>query len=132
MLPLVRSIVSEITETKEHLGRLTTEQEALDANRRKLEWAARQRRYMVHEEVNRMEQRLDNAIRELKGLGVTLVDAGIGLVDFPTRINGRPAAFRWQIGEDNLDRWHYAGEDLIRKIPNNWVFGTPIRTRQEL
>ena len=132
MLPLVRSIVSEIAETKQQLDHLTVEQEALDANRRKLDWVARQRRYTVHEEVNRAEQNLTSALCELKGLGVKLVDPSVGLVDFPTRINGRAAAFCWRIGEENLDHWHYAGEDEVRIIPSNWVFGTPIRSRQEL
>ena len=38
---------------------------------------------------------------ELSGLGVSLVDDEAGEVDFPTKINGRPAAFSWRLGEDS-------------------------------
>ena len=127
MLPLVRSIVSEIVATQGALNRLAPEQDALDRSRRSLDWAGRQRRYAVQEEITRAEKVLSDAVLELDGLGLSLVDAVSGEVDFPTRINGRPAAFAWNFGEDAVGHWHYAGEDQRRPIPADWQGGTPAR-----
>jgi hypothetical protein len=129
MLPLVRSIVTDIVDTRQRLARLTAEQEALDRSRRSLDWADRQRRYAVTDEVTQTERNLAGAVSELDALGLALVDARAGQVDFPTRINGRAAAFSWRLGEDAIDFWRYAGEDLRRPIPADWQQGTPLRSR---
>lgn len=131
MLPLVRSIVTDIVDTHQKLTELSVEQDALDNNRRGLDWANRQRRYAVHEEVAQTEKHLNGAVSELSALGLTLVDAPMGQVDFPTRINGRPAAFTWQLGEDAVGHWRYTGEANRRPIPDDWQPGTPIRYRSE-
>ena len=49
-----------------------------------------------------------------------------GEVDFPTRINGRPAAFSWRLGDGELAHWHYQGEDQRRPIPTDWKQGSPL------
>ena len=132
MIPLVRSIVSDIVGTRRRLGSLSPEQELLDQNRRSLDWSNRQRRYRLQEEVIQAETELKRAETELAALGLSLVDAEGGQVDFPTKINGRPAAFSWQLGEDALGFWHYSGEKQRRPIPSDWVKGAPIRHRREL
>jgi hypothetical protein len=131
MIPLVRSIVSDIVGTVRRLGTLSPEQEVLDQNRRSLDWSNRQRRYQLQEEVTQAESKLKRAESELAALGLALVDAEGGRVDFPTKINGRPAAFSWQLGEDALDFWHYTGEVQRRPIPADWIKGAPIRHRRE-
>jgi hypothetical protein len=131
MLPLVRSIVTDIVDTHHRLAELSVEQEALDDNRRVLDWANRQRRYAVHEEVVQTEKHLSGATSELSALGLTLVDPQAGQVDFPTRINGRLAAFTWRLGEDGVGHWRYAGEDHRRPIPAEWQPGAPLRSRSE-
>ena len=131
MLPLVRSIVTDIVDTHHRLAELTVEQEALDSNRRGLGWTERQRRYTVHEDVARSEKHLTGAVSELSALGLTLVDPRAGQVEFPTRINGRPAAFSWRLGEEMVGHWHYTGEEYRRPIPADWQHGSPLRTRAE-
>jgi hypothetical protein len=131
MLPLVRSIVSDIVVTREKLEKLTPEQEKLEKNRRSLDWSGRDRRYNIKDEITSAEKDLAGAVTELANLGVALVDAGSGQVAFPTRINGRPAAFSWQVGEESLGYWHYVGEDLRRPIPNDWIHITSSNTRRE-
>jgi hypothetical protein len=131
MLPLVRSIVSDIVTSRTALSRLVPEQERLDRQRRDLVWQERQRRYQVSEEIRTAETALTNASAELTALGVGLVDADAGEVDFPTRINGRPAAYTWKFGEDGLAHWHYAGEEQRRPVPTelDQTSTTPIRYR---
>jgi len=120
MLPLVRSIVSDIVTSQLALKKLTPEQERLDRHRRDLVWLERQRRYQVGEEISAAERSLSIAKSELSALGLNLVDDEFGEIDFPTKINGQPAAFCWRYGEDGLAHWHYSGEAQRRPIPADW------------
>jgi len=120
MLPLVKSIVSDIVTSRLALNKLAPEQERLDRHRRDLVWQERQRRYQLGEEITTVERSLTNAVGELKSLGVSLVDDEAGEVDFPTKINGRSAAFTWKLGEDRLGHWHYSDEESRRPIPADW------------
>jgi len=129
MLPLIRSIVSDIVDTQNRLTRLAPERDALDDSRRALDWASRQRRYAVHDELTQAEKSLATAAAELDALGVALIDPNAGQVDIPTRINGRQAVFSWRLGEDGVGHWRYAGEKSRRPIPVDWQPGTPIRFR---
>ncbi len=131
MLPLVRSIVTNIIEMQAELKSLNHEQETLDRNRRELSWDLRSRRYAITEEVARTEKNLSHAVSELNDLGVMLADDAAGSVDFPTRINGRGAAFSWKLGEDTVGYWHYSEEGARRPIPADWQPGTAIRVRNE-
>ena len=117
MLPLVKSIVTEIVSSRLALNKLTPEQERLERHRRDLVWQERQRRYQVGEEISTAERNLSAAAGELTTLGVNLVDDEAGEVDFPTKINGRSAAFNWKLGEDAVSHWHYAGDEQRRPIP---------------
>ena len=129
MLPLVRSIVGDIVETQRALNRLQPESESLERHRRELVWAERERRYRIEEEMKAAEQRLKSAVGELNELGLALLEGGEGRVGFPTRINGRPAVFSWQPGEEDVNFWSYEEEDTRRPIPDDWVPGTPIRLK---
>ncbi len=86
----------------------------------------------MSEEVTQTERSFATALGELKQLGVALVDADAGRVDFPTRINGRPAAFSWQMGEDGVAFWRYSEEDQRRPIPTDWQSGSTLRARREV
>lgn len=129
MLPLVRSIVSDIVSFRLAINALTPEQARLDRHRRDLVWQERQRRYQVGEEITAAERSLSAAAAELTSLGLNLVDDESGEVDFPTKINGRSASFNWKLGEDGLGHWHYAGEEQRRLIPADWDLSavTPAR-----
>jgi len=133
MLPLVRSIVSDIVTSRTALNKLAPEQERLDRHRRDLAWLERQRRYQIQDEIVATEKSLTHALGELTALGVSLLDAEAGEVDFPTKINGRPAAYNWKLGEEAVRFWHYSGEEQRRPIPTDWdqgaaaVTATPIR-----
>jgi hypothetical protein len=126
MLPLIQSIVTDIVTLRQAINQLTPEQERLERHRRDLVWLERQRRYQVTDEIAAAEKTLTHAVTELSGLGVSLVDDEAGEVDFPTKINGRPAAFSWKLGENGLGHWHYQGEEQRRPIPTDWDQGTPL------
>lgn len=132
MLPLVKSIVADILTSQTALAELAPEQEKLERHRRDLAWQERARRYQVSEDIRAAETRLTAATAELTSLGVNLTDDPAGEVDFPTKINGRSAAFSWRVGEDRVGHWHYAGEAQRRPIPADWepnAVATPTRYR---
>jgi hypothetical protein len=129
MLPLVKSIVSEIVNWRLTLNQLGPEQERLERHRRDLVWQERQRRYQLGEDIKSAEHRLSTAVGELNALGLSLVDDEAGEVDFPTKINGRSAAFNWRLGEDRLGHWHYNEEDQRRPIPADWDLPSASPTR---
>ena len=130
MLPLVKSIVADIVDRRTHLNRLHPEQETLERHRRDLAWQERARRYQIQEEIVATEGAYKQAVSELKDLGLALVDVNRGRVAFPTRINGRPAVFTWEPGEDSVDFWSYEDEEMRRPIPTEWVPGTPLRLKK--
>ena len=130
MLPLVKSIVSDIVNSRRALNKLAPEQERLERQRRELAWQERQRRYQISDEIAAAEKAWATAVGELNSLGVTLVDDESGEVDFPTKVNGRTAAFSWLMGEDGLRHWHYTDEESRRPIPADWdKAGTVTPTR---
>ena len=121
MLPLVQRIVADILRNQQTLVRLQTEEELLDESRRALAWPARQRRYAVKDERARADHDLEDALAELKGLGLILLDRTQGQVGFPTMVNNRRAYFSWQAGEEGLHHWRFADEDATRDIPSAWL-----------
>ena len=129
MLPLVASIVRDIVDRRKQLTHLSGEQDLLDRERRSLSWESRRRRYSLADELNTASKAYTAAVGELSQLGVSLVDDAAGSVDFPTRINGRQAAFSWQMGEDGVRFWRYADEEQRRPIPTDWQPGTALRSR---
>ncbi len=44
--------------------------------------------------------------RELDALGIELKDPRLGLVDFPSELNGRPILLCWRLGEPEIQYWH--------------------------
>jgi hypothetical protein len=130
MLPLVKSIVADIVDRRSHLNRLHPEQETLERHRRDLAWQERARRYQIQEEIVATEGAYKLAVSELKDLGLALLDVNRGRVAFPTRINGRPAIFTWEPGEDSVSFWSYEDEEMRRPIPMEWVPGTPLRLKK--
>jgi len=129
MLPLVRSIVGDIVAKEAELLKLHPEQDTLERHRRDLAWIERDRRYRIQEEITATEKALKAAVNELGELGIALVDRDEGRVAFPTRINGRPAMFSWQVGEENVNYWNYEEEEVRRPIPSDWTPGTPLRLK---
>jgi len=121
MLPLVQRIVDDILTDRKDLARLQPEQNRLDEQRRELLWPKRQRRYQVREEINALQRHLQEALGELHGLSLTLLDADIGRVGFPTIVNDRRAFFSWRPGEETIRSWHFVEETTCRPIPASWL-----------
>lgn len=125
MLPLVSRVSADVLTCQARLDRLATEKESLDATRLKLAWPRRERRYEVDREIATRLAELDGLRNELQGLGVTLLDAGSGLIGFPTIVNDRRAFFSWKPGEVGLAWWNYLGEKERFAVPSSWTKDHP-------
>jgi len=129
MLPLVQRIIQDITDSTKKITLLTPELSELDRHRRALDWTDRQRRYRTRDSIEREKDNLREARAELNSLGVGCVDEAAGLVIFPTEVDRRRAYFSWQLGEDNIRFWHFAGETSRRRIPPHWATEEPSATK---
>jgi hypothetical protein len=108
MLPLVRSIVRDITtlahdlrERHKHIGKLRE-----PADRGSLGQAYREEIEQLETSFEADQQRLQEFVRELARLGVELKDYFTGLVDFPARREGREVYLCWKHGEEEVAHWH--------------------------
>ena len=48
---------------------------------------------------------------EFLSLGVVIREIERGMADFPTIVGGKEAMLCWQLGEDQVDRWHEMDDD---------------------
>jgi hypothetical protein len=127
MLPLVRRIVADAVSAKEEIDRSAPELDQLQRHRRDLSWPERQRRYRLEEQTMQARQSLTEAEAELGGLGVELVDPITGEIAFPTRVNGREAAYSWRVSESEVVFWRYDNENLRRPVPDEGSSPTSLR-----
>ncbi len=109
-LPLVRAIVSDIVE----LFRDVTErrQRLIDLIERN-QLGSKRVASPYTEELEQMQadiqadvEKLNGFAQELAELGIELKDPNIGLIDFPTLVDGREAYLCWKLGEPEVGFWH--------------------------
>jgi hypothetical protein len=68
--------------------------------------------------VQTIAREIDTFQGELEALDIQLKDRRIGLVDFPTELDGRRVLLCWRLGEDSVQYWHdedvgYAGRQPL-------------------
>jgi len=109
-LPLVRAIVRDIVQLYQEV--YERREQLHQIRRQKMEDADYTPRVYT-EEIEQVERdlkrdikRLNEYVRELTELGVELKDPINGLVDFPTKIDGRRAYLCWKLGEPEVAYWH--------------------------
>jgi hypothetical protein len=60
---------------------------------------------------------IEGYLRELADLGLEVRDLELGLVDFPSLIEGEPAYLSWRLGEDRVSWWHPADKGFSDRTP---------------
>ena len=109
MLPLVRSIVSDICEVfRTVTGRRTDLYRLLRKGVRK---AGQVYDDEVAESRADLQEEYDQIWRyreELESLGVLLRQADEGWIEFPASIVGRDAFYSWRLGEEHIQFWRDA------------------------
>jgi hypothetical protein len=114
-LPLVRRIVEDIVREHERWQDAITRLDLLSSTTTALtdpELATLER------EVQRIARDIDEFQGELEALDIQLKDRRIGLIDFPTELDGRRVLLCWRLGEPSVQYWHdedagYAGRQPL-------------------
>lgn len=57
------------------------------------------------------------ALEELEEQGIVLRDVDRGLIDFPALHTGREVLLCWQLGEDDLEWWHFPEDGFAGRRP---------------
>lgn len=127
-LPLVRAIVGDIVALHRDVAE---RKDRLDRLRQRRGQARPRKEDPYREEVDQIEQDLDKDVVRLQGyvaelhdIGIELKDPAVGLVDFPTFMDGKQAYLCWQLGESEVQSWHsaevgYANREPLNKRPTD-------------
>ncbi len=103
-LPLVRRIVEDVVTGYARWREKVQEFEIAAATRRADQDDPTADR--LQQEVMALAEEVHRFQAELEQLGVELKEPRMGLVDFPARIDGRPAYLCWRLGEPAVQYWH--------------------------
>lgn len=114
-LPLVRRIVADIVHEHQRWQDAIAQLDLLSSASSGLsgpQVAALER------EVQAIARDIDAFQGELEALDIQLKDRRIGLVDFPTELDGRRVLLCWRLGEPSVQYWHdedagYAGRQPL-------------------
>jgi hypothetical protein len=116
VLPLVRSVVRDVVNDFRELRNAGRERRALEVE------TAGNRQAQRHidalkDKVDQYSARIEGYLRELSDLGLEVRDLELGLVDFPSLIDGEPAYLSWRLGEDDVSWWHPADKGFSDRAP---------------
>ncbi|MGC8541260.1 MAG: DUF2203 domain-containing protein [Phycisphaerae bacterium] len=96
------------------VNRIAMDIQRIELQRRKLvhqtasshEQPSAQQANAIEAQFDIMTEQLSGLLEELAAIGVELKDPTRGLLDFPSRFNGRDILLCWQIGEPTINFWH--------------------------
>ena len=103
-LPLVRKIVEDVVRQHRLWREKILELDLVASTARAGE--PRQRAEELEREAQVLAREIDGFQRELEVLGISLKDRRLGLVDFPSEMNGKRVYLCWRLGEAEVQFWH--------------------------
>jgi hypothetical protein len=68
-------------------------------------------------EHNHLEGAIRSAIERIHATGCVVKDIEVGLLDFPSRINGEEVFLCWRLGEDRIRFYHSMDEGFTGRKP---------------
>jgi hypothetical protein len=71
-------------------------------------------------ELEQLAEQIAGCVDELDGLGVSVKDLDVGLLDFPALRDGETVELCWHVGEDAVTHWHRVGEGYAGRKPIDW------------
>lgn len=115
MLPLVRRIVRDIVETHAAWRRVVHEFELATVATR----ADRpsERADALQHEAQGLAREIQGFLTELRDLEVEFKGFDLGLVDFPSEMDGRVVHLCWKLDEDSVMFWHEIGAGYAGRHP---------------
>jgi hypothetical protein len=114
-LPLVRRILEDIVQQHRAWRERILELDLLASTRAE---ESRGRAAELEREAQALAREIDGYKRELEELGMQLKDPRLGLVDYPSEMNGRAVLLSWRLGEPEVQFFHevdsgYAGRQPL-------------------
>ena len=103
-LPLVRKIVEDIVREQRRWQDATVELDLMSAGT--LAALPDPRVVALERRIQKIAREVETFQAELESLGIQLKDRRIGLIDFPSELDGRPMLLCWQLGEPSIQFWH--------------------------
>ena len=115
-LPLVRKIVEDVVRQHRLWREKILELDLVASSARAGE--PREHAEELERDAQALAREIDSFQQELEQLGIQLKDRRIGLVDFPSEMNGRRILLCWRLGEAEVQFWHeldagYAGRQPL-------------------
>jgi hypothetical protein len=68
-------------------------------------------------ERNRLAESIHSALEQIQSTGCVVKDLEVGLLDFPSRINGEAVYLCWRLGEDRIRFYHSQDEGFSGRKP---------------
>ena len=103
-LPLVRKIVEDIVQQHRRWRETILELDLVASTPRGTD--PRDRAGELERNAQALAKEIEGYQRELEALGIQLKDKRLGLVDFPSEMNGRHVLLCWRLGEGDVQFWH--------------------------
>ncbi|MDQ6635578.1 MAG: DUF2203 domain-containing protein [Gemmatimonadota bacterium] len=115
-LPLVRRIVEDVVREHRRWQEAIVELDLLVSGVRTD--LPDPRAAALEKEIQSIAKEIDGFQGELETLGIQLKDRRIGLIDFPSELDGRRVLLCWRLGESSVQFWHdessgYAGRQPL-------------------
>ena len=115
-LPLVRRIVEDVVREHRRWQEAIVELDLLVSGVRADQ--PDPRAAALEKEIQSIAREIDTFQGELESLGIQLKDRRIGLIDFPSEMDGRRVLLCWRLGEASVQYWHdeqtgYAGRQPL-------------------
>jgi hypothetical protein len=103
-LPLVRRIVDDVVREHRRWQETIAELDVLAVEARAD--LPDPRIVALERQAQQIAREIDDFQEELETLGIQLKDRRIGLIDFPSELDGRRVLLCWQLGEPSVQYWH--------------------------
>ena len=120
MLPLVRAIATDLAElSRDVIDRRQRIAQLMNRDEDEVDPDDPYKSELAHvrDELDKDTQRLQEFVEELRQLGVEPKSAPEGLVDFPSRMDGRVVFLCWKLGEPEVLYWHELDAGFLGRQP---------------
>jgi hypothetical protein len=114
-LPLVRRIVEDVV--REHRRRTDKLVELDVLSTAAVSDLPDPRVLALEREIQAIARELEGFARELRALGIEMKDPRMGLIDFPSNLDGRRVLLCWRLGESSVQFWHDESSGFAGRQP---------------
>jgi hypothetical protein len=114
-LPLVRKIVEDIVREHRRWQEAIVELDLLSSGGHPE--LPNPHAVALERKIQRIAREIDAFQSELESIGIQLKDRRIGLIDFPSELDGRPMLLCWQLGEPSVQFWHEVDSGFAGRQP---------------